>query len=405
MTVNQQQPANPPDPFFDMTYGGDWNACIGRQGDPENYIDGYMEAAIELVAAVIDKQQYEKRDTLAMPILYNARHAVELTLKYAIDRLHAGGILSDRAEKNHDIVAHWQVLKDAPHADSLMSRIVDELKPFIDSLRGIDEDGQELRYAETQDGKKSLESKSLCDLQQVRSSLTVMAELLNRLKYRSLDLVSERRTGTFTPVLSRRDLGALARGLPPRADWDSDAFTEARTKAMDTYGLSSRRFSEALKVIEVHREMGGMIGIEFELAHLTDDHARLVMSEWSKINPPRGEDGLEIDFFKIDRAKLAVDFRARQAVEKTVADALSLDEVADLVTVYYLGRDRVPCEYYDRRLAETIAGLGEKRRAQAVHDIMAKTNLLGQTVRGLMSLGRTRLAEELKGMRPDLIVA
>ena len=48
-----------------------------------------------MASAVIDKQQYGKRDTLAMPILYNARHAVELSLKFAIGRLCETGMIAN----------------------------------------------------------------------------------------------------------------------------------------------------------------------------------------------------------------------------------------------------------------------------------------------------------------------
>ena len=64
-----------------------WNACIGIQGYEENYLDGYIEAAIELADAIIEKELYGKHDTLVLPILYNARHSVELTLKFSTDRL------------------------------------------------------------------------------------------------------------------------------------------------------------------------------------------------------------------------------------------------------------------------------------------------------------------------------
>jgi hypothetical protein len=75
------------EPFFKRNPVSTWNACIGKQGYEEHYIDGYIEAAMELAGAVIDKKMYEKRDTLVLPILYNARHAVELALKFATDRL------------------------------------------------------------------------------------------------------------------------------------------------------------------------------------------------------------------------------------------------------------------------------------------------------------------------------
>jgi len=38
------------DPFFRLSAASDWSACIGKQGIEENYLDGYIEAAIELAA-------------------------------------------------------------------------------------------------------------------------------------------------------------------------------------------------------------------------------------------------------------------------------------------------------------------------------------------------------------------
>ena len=44
-------PPKPIDPFFELIHNGEWNACVGIQGSDENYVDGYMEAARELVVA------------------------------------------------------------------------------------------------------------------------------------------------------------------------------------------------------------------------------------------------------------------------------------------------------------------------------------------------------------------
>ncbi len=57
------------DPFFEIFHDGQWNACVGIQGNEQNYIDGYIEAALELASAVLDKRLVASRDTLAMPIL------------------------------------------------------------------------------------------------------------------------------------------------------------------------------------------------------------------------------------------------------------------------------------------------------------------------------------------------
>ena len=83
------------DPFFALPQDATWNACIGRQGDELHYLDGYIEAASELASAVIEKNMLGKRDTLVLPILYNARHAVELLLKFVSNQLVECGALAD----------------------------------------------------------------------------------------------------------------------------------------------------------------------------------------------------------------------------------------------------------------------------------------------------------------------
>ena len=82
MTAAQPAPASPTadDPFFRLTSSAEWNACVGPQSSEADYVNGYIEAAMELADAVIAKRLYDKRDTLAMPILYNARHALEIAL-------------------------------------------------------------------------------------------------------------------------------------------------------------------------------------------------------------------------------------------------------------------------------------------------------------------------------------
>ncbi len=65
-----------PDPFFALIHDGQWNACVGVQGSEINYVDGYLEAARILAETVINRDLMGSRDTLAMPILYNARHGL-----------------------------------------------------------------------------------------------------------------------------------------------------------------------------------------------------------------------------------------------------------------------------------------------------------------------------------------
>ena len=81
------------DPFFAAVLNSEWIALLGEQGNEQNYLTGYIEAAIALASAVIDKRLISSRDTLVMPILYTGRHALELTLKFSINRLRRMGAI------------------------------------------------------------------------------------------------------------------------------------------------------------------------------------------------------------------------------------------------------------------------------------------------------------------------
>lgn len=94
------------DPFFKRVFDGQWNACIEKVMR-KNYIDGYIDAAIELADAIFEKKLFGKRDTLVLPILYNARHAIELALKFANERLIEACVIKDDGRKVTHNKAYW----------------------------------------------------------------------------------------------------------------------------------------------------------------------------------------------------------------------------------------------------------------------------------------------------------
>lgn len=118
------------DPFFLQTKNKEWNACIGNQGKAIYYVDGYIDAALALVCGIIDRNEYAKRDTMIMPILYIARHGIELSLKYVIDELVRIHVLPSGHRKNHDILSHFTFLEDKKIGDRSFREILRKLKPW-----------------------------------------------------------------------------------------------------------------------------------------------------------------------------------------------------------------------------------------------------------------------------------
>lgn len=383
-----------PDLFFDLSGDTEWNACIGRQGDEENYADGYIEAAIELAAAVLEKRMYEKRDTLVLPILYNGRHAIELTLKLVIGELVRARILSDGHPKNHDIASHLAFLESKAIPDELFKERLSALQPYVDSLAQIDDDGQELRFHKNRDGQRSMEGRALANIAVIRESLGTLQEALKNLKHRSYSLCEEWWTGTRTTHCSRRDLVEIAGMLPKRENWATAEFDECKRRIKERLALGNRQFSLALNKIQETRGLSGLIGIETDLTHLSDDKAAWLLKQWDQLHPPRTEaDDLGTDYFKLDRAAMLQRMGDNAKVHEAITRELTEDEFADAETVYYLGRDGVFPELYEPRLESKKREFRARNNfRQEVRDLMSKTNFRRHFVEGLRSVGRINFA-------------
>jgi hypothetical protein len=241
------------DPFFTLTDDRDWNACIGIQGGELNYVGGYIAAACELAAHVIDHGRYEQRDTLVLPILYNARHGIELAQKFVIDTLNTAGVIQYSRPNDHDINTHWARLDSAQMGDDMLRHLVAKLAPFVNSLALIDDDGQSFRYHLQQNGAASLFDKSLANIGVIRSSLAELKSLIDDLISRTIEFVSERTTGTYTARCSRKDLFTIARLLPLRGNWNTPAFVESKSTICSRFTLTGHKFSDALDAIQQTR--------------------------------------------------------------------------------------------------------------------------------------------------------
>lgn len=386
------------DPFFQLIPDGDWNACIGKQGDELNYLDGYIEAAVELASAVIEKQLIGSRDTLALPILYNGRHAIELALKFTVNRLQAFGAIASSHTPNHDILSHWQHLHDCNVGDRTIRELVAELHPYVKSLANVDDDGQELRYAENRSGQKSLSDHAVVNLCLIRESLQSLGKLLNRLKCRVLAFEEESPTGTHTPYCSRRDLTEIACLLGNQKCWRGDSFSEAKLSIKSTYNLSNKQFSNAIYKIRASRELSVLVGLEHDLQYLSDEKALFVIEHWVKAHPVRKRKSrfVDIKYFQRNTAEMDKYFKAVSEANQKIMDALTLEEFSDLEVLFYIGRGGEFGEVYDKLLKNKVEGYRKTSlQPENVHHIVSKTNLLDCVARGCAIVGRPRLKEAL----------
>lgn len=394
----------PVDPFFEVIPDGLWNACIGVQGSEEAYVEGYLEAARELVAAVIDKRMFGSRDSLAMPILYNCRHAIELSLKFVINRLHETGMIAERHKADHDIKSHWTHLRDAGVGDARLAALIDQLEPFVLSLAAIDDDGQELRYARNRAGAKSLGGLAVVNLPHIRRSIDDLGAILDHLRTRVMQLEDDRLTGAHTAECSREDLKTIADMVGPHSEWGEPEFLERKTAVMDKFGLGSRKFSQALTTVRQSRPLATRVGIETPLRHLSDAKALAALTAWAEANPVREASRTDLgsSYFQRDVEAMTAYHQTRQALHAAMTGLLTSEELADLETVYYLGRNREQGEHYEGNLDRTLRAYAVSQKPMGrLGDLISKTNLLEAFADGAEAAGRPSLAREVRDLRPS----
>ncbi|WFU73094.1 hypothetical protein [Bradyrhizobium sp. CB2312] len=387
------------DPFFKRHTDPTWNACIGEQGDEENYLDGYIDAALQLSRLVIEQKLFAKRDTLVLPILYTARHALELALKFSTGHLEKAELLQKPAGRpSHNIREYWERLDRAAIGDEVISRKLSELKPFIDSLSRIDRDGQELRYHLNQFSDPSLSSYSLANLEIIQASLVELSEIIEVLKNRIVSFVDERHSGLFTNRCSRRDLVTIAQLMPRRESWSTSLFDTQKAVVIKRFNLSNRQFCEALNVIQTARETKAILGMETKLLHLTDDEILWIVEQWRRIHPKAQQGEAALPSF-IDRAwikQMKEKQKVRSEVISTVQEKISGAKLAEIEAIFYLGRDGVYPEDYEpfiEKKQEEHAAANDAQ-SEIVH-LMTKTNFLHSVTIATRKLGRLSLTTKL----------
>jgi hypothetical protein len=342
---------------------------------------------------------FEKRDTVVLPILYNARHAVELALKFTINRLLGAGVISRAPRRNHDIRAHWRLLSDANLGDEELRKHVRGLEPFVGSLSRIDEDGQELRYHLNRDEDQSLSTYSLANLEVIRASLADLSKVIGGLKYRTIDFIDERGTNAYTDRLSRRDLLCIARLMPPRSRWNKEVFTIMKERIKLRFNLSNTQFSKALNVIKNNREMKALIAEETSLIYLPDNLIVGIIEQWRKLHPPRGADDNSVTSSLMTLNEILEDSSNHAEVVSALQTRLTEQQLAELQAIYYLGRDGgFPEQYEDEVEKMRKQHALEEDAREPISYLMDKTNFLLAVTRALPRLGRSSLSTRLSEM-------
>lgn len=359
-----------------------YNACVGDNGGfyMYAYVKGYKEAVEILLEKVLTERYL--LDSLVYPIIYNARHYVELSLKASIDNLkYINQILGNKCDliktKTHQISHLWNIERDLSSADIRYKNVVSKLEEFIQDYSDMDDSAETFRFPTDHKGEFHLKTQGCINLEAFAKRFAEMSEAFDDLSYMDDFLVNEYRVATVVEHYSRATIESIAKEMPPKP-WNNEASASQINYLMGRYGLSSGQFSKIVGKLESHREFASLIGMEIPLEGLSLERFSFFIQEYQSF----GENNKHVDL------------KTYWENVYKVSDAFSLDEIAILAALREIGS----CDGY---YSEDYDYVREKRME------MGKDVLLGEELlkslrtleyikKGLLMTGQKTLLKALE---------
>lgn len=249
-----------------------YNACVGNNGwiGIDTYIHGYQAATLVMLESVLksvncredipENANYWYVDTAIYPILFSARHYIELYLKqkiYEINQFKIKQEIEDKLVRTHDINRLWGLFKnivDETH-DPRMNEFIMAVEPYINDFSIIDLTGETFRYPYNQDySQKHLEDRSVIGLYNFYQKFNELSKHMTSFDWLIDCLEDEYNSGTYTKHLNREDIENIAKKLPVHTDWEKDEFREIRIEIKNQFKIGSKELSQVINIIKEHME-------------------------------------------------------------------------------------------------------------------------------------------------------
>lgn len=266
------------------------NALVGEDtyGDKDFAYEWGFASSVDLLLTLSLTYEYLEdpdtgkainilKDTLIYPILFCARHHIELHLKLHISRI--ASLRSVKVEDNtstHNLGFLYETLVNLSNAtDHRLLVYVEMLHEFILDYDSIDETGQTFRYAQDNEKKAHLPGQHFIDLSNVKVRWNEMRDAMENLSIFVNDVLSpEYATGTFTDKFNRQELFELAHALPIYMEWgrkSKEYFLDVKKNCLGRKNISGRDFTKAIDKIKSTHCLSALIGVELTLDGLPQD--------------------------------------------------------------------------------------------------------------------------------------
>ncbi len=358
-----------------------YNACVGFNGnyDIDTYALGYLETVNVLLESTIKGET--TLDAIIYPVVYSARHYIELTLKHQIAGLtHINRIVdanfNSRFLAIHEISELWKEFKLISKLDSRYSELVLRAEEYINDFSEIDDNGETFRYPFSNDNIKHLTGLYCIDLYDFGVRFEELCEILKEIVWLTSGLIEEYKQRSFISGKSRAEIQAVAMKLPPIRTWSESGFNSIKNQIKAEFNLSSNQLTKIINFIKSHREFSALIDNEISLEELTNKDLNWFLKTYDEYILNRKKH----DFFTYLHATID---KINRKFTKT--------KIASLAQLYDMGYFRLYSEEYD-------SGLNLKMKDSKY--VLTRFYLLNNGIvkeniyRGLQTLGQKTLMEE-----------
>lgn len=257
-------------------------ACVGDNGGTDDFDirEGFKTSVSILIDAV---ENGECEDTLVYPIVYNVRHSIELSLKIVIDRLiflySTKNLPFEQKDKDdiftHDLQSLENTVVKYYGVDKRIVEIFDKVRPYLKNYY-FDVKGDVFKYETDHEGNPHLITQGISSISYdvLKVTYSEMMKIFDELIFETAYLCKEYGTGTFTKSLSRENIKNISCELPQRNKWKEDSFDVCKAEIKKKYNIGSKEFSEALNIIQRHREFCENIGMEILLGDIPEEQLK-----------------------------------------------------------------------------------------------------------------------------------
>lgn len=335
-------------------------ACVGVNGGTDDYdIFKGFALTVDLIYESSNSPGFTE-DVMVYPMVFSARHAIELGLKLSIkkmmeiyslprlgERVQIDKSIVEKSLRDHDIEELTKHLLQLSKIDTRITDCANLLPPYLNDYF-FDKKGDMFRYTDSLDGNANLESEiiSQIGLTHLHKRFKELSTYLDRLYYLTIFIFKEYTLNSYTPMLSRYQLEALAAELPHIERWKDDSFDEIRNNLKTKYKLSSNQLSDAISCVKSNPHLSALIGLESKVCDIPEKEL-IEYVEYVQWYAKETENDSIMSVSRTSNTEVLANIQTRTKARREKAAGISDDTLKKLHAFSIIGNENLYSEEFE----------------------------------------------------------